>query len=104
MTSVQLMYWLACLLVLVSCSLVSGNQNAEKPPPVAVIGAGYSGLSAALELRFQGYDVVMYEKANHVGGRGYKWSASGYTFDAGPSWYWMPHIFEDMFKKFGRKS
>jgi phytoene desaturase len=98
------MLWLSCLLAIVSRSLVAGIDGAEKAPPVAVVGAGYSGLSAALELRLLGYDVVLYEKANHVGGRAYKWSEKGFTFDAGPSWYWMPHVFEDIFVKFGRKS
>jgi len=72
--------------------------------PIAVIGAGFSGLAAALELRHMGYEVTLYEQADHVGGRGYAWSANGYTFDAGPSWYWMPEIFEQIFTKHGRKA
>lgn len=72
--------------------------------PIAVIGAGFSGLSAALELRLLGHEVVMFEKSDHVGGRGYQWSEKGFTFDAGPSWYWMPHVFEDIFAKHGRHS
>jgi len=95
--------WLACFAALLNQSLV-GGAAAEKIRPVGVIGAGYSGLSAALELRLLGYDVVIYEKSNHVGGRAYKWSEAGFTFDAGPSWYWMPHVFEDIFAKHGRRS
>jgi phytoene desaturase len=96
-------HWLLSFLILINCRSASTNDP-EKSPPVAVIGAGYSGLSAALELRLLGYDVVMYERSSHVGGRAYKWSEAGFTFDAGPSWYWMPHVFEDILAKFGRHS
>jgi phytoene desaturase len=88
---------------LVSQSWAAAQDGTPKSPPVAVIGAGYSGLAAALELKLLGHEVVIYEKANHVGGRAYSWSENGYTFDAGPSWYWMPHVFDDIFAKHGRR-
>ena len=79
-------------------------DNAVRESPIAVIGAGFSGLSAALELRLLGHEVVVFEKNDHVGGRAYQWSEAGFTFDAGPSWYWMPHVFEAVFSKHGRHS
>jgi phytoene desaturase len=68
-----------------------------------VIGAGFSGMSAATSLAQQGYDVTVLEKHEQPGGRARKFEAQGYTFDMGPSWYWMPDVFESYFARFGRK-
>ena len=70
---------------------------------VAVIGSGFAGLSAACYLAKQGYAVDIYEKNDQVGGRARQLTASGYTFDMGPSWYWMPDVFEKFFKDFARE-
>ena len=70
---------------------------------VAVIGSGFAGLSAACYLAKQGYNVDVYEKNDQVGGRARQLTASGYTFDMGPSWYWMPDVFEKFFKDFGHE-
>lgn len=71
---------------------------------VVVIGSGFSSLSAACYLAKDGYDVSVYEKNNAVGGRASKFSKDGFTFDMGPSWYWMPDIFDKFFADFGRKT
>ena len=68
-----------------------------------VIGAGFSGMSAASSLALQGYQVTVLEKHNQPGGRARKFEAQGYTFDMGPSWYWMPDVFEKYFARFGKK-
>jgi len=68
-----------------------------------VIGAGFAGLSAAATLASQGYAVTVLEKNSIAGGRARKFSANGFTFDMGPSWYWMPEVFEDFFATFGKK-
>jgi phytoene desaturase len=68
-----------------------------------VIGAGFSGLSAATALASKGFDVTVLEKHSGPGGRARQFSASGYTFDMGPSWYWMPDVFETYFAWYGRK-
>ena len=71
---------------------------------VIVIGSGFSSLSAACYLAKDGYDVSIYEKNSAVGGRASKFSKEGFTFDMGPSWYWMPDIFDKFFGDFGRKT
>lgn len=70
---------------------------------VIVIGSGFSGLAAATDLAEKGYDVTILEKNDSAGGRARVFKESGFTFDMGPSWYWMPDIFENYFEKFGRK-
>jgi phytoene desaturase len=70
---------------------------------VVVIGAGISGLSAACFLAQAGYEVEVLEQHSMPGGRARFWETSGYRFDMGPSWYWMPDIFEDFFAHFGKK-
>ncbi len=69
---------------------------------IAVIGSGFSGLSAACFLAKQGYQVTVFEKNTIAGGRARKFAAFGFTFDMGPSWYWMPDVFERFFKHFGK--
>ena len=70
---------------------------------VAIIGAGFSGLSASCYLAKAGYDVTVYEKHQNLGGRARSYSQDGFTFDMGPSWYWMPDVFEKFFADFGKK-
>jgi phytoene desaturase len=69
---------------------------------IAVIGAGFSGLAAASSLAKAGYDVTVLEKNNSAGGRARKFQEDGFTFDMGPSWYWMPDVFEKFFQQFGK--
>jgi phytoene desaturase len=71
---------------------------------VIVIGAGFSGLSAACCLAQKDYDVTVLEKKNETGGRGRKAEANGFMFDMGPSWYWMPEVFEKFFNRFGKSA
>ena len=52
----------------------------------------------------EGYDVTIIEKNDSIGGRARKFQADGFTFDMGPSWYWMPEVFENFYKQFGHKS
>ena len=57
---------------------------------VVVIGSGFAGLSSAAYLSKEGFDVTVVEKNKQIGGRARKFKAEGYTFDMGPSWYWIP--------------
>jgi phytoene desaturase len=72
------------------------------PPTVTIVGAGFAGLSAASYLARAGHRVRLLEKNDGLGGRARRFSAGGFTFDMGPSWYWMPEIFEQFFRDFGR--
>lgn len=69
---------------------------------VAVIGSGFSGLAAACFLAQAGFAVTVFEKHAGPGGRARKFEAEGFTFDMGPSWYWMPDVFEKFFANFGK--
>jgi phytoene desaturase len=74
-----------------------------KSQHIIVIGAGFAGLSAASVLAHQGYRVTIVEKNDQPGGRARIWQKDGFTFDMGPSWYWMPDVFENFFALFGKK-
>ena len=67
---------------------------------ISIIGSGFSSLSAACYLAKMGHDVQVFEKNNDLGGRARQFKANGFTFDMGPSWYWMPDVFERFFKDF----
>jgi phytoene desaturase len=69
-----------------------------------VIGSGFAGLSAACFLAKAGYDVAVVEKQSSPGGRARQLKVQGFTFDMGPSWYWMPEVFEKFFNHFGKKT
>jgi len=68
---------------------------------VIVIGSGFAGLSSATFLAKAGYDVTVLEKNESLGGRARVWETEGFKFDMGPSWYWMPDVFERYFQCFG---
>jgi len=69
-----------------------------------VIGSGFSALSSATFLASNGFKVTILEKNSSPGGRARKFVEQGFTFDMGPSWYWMPDVFESYFNKFGKSS
>ncbi len=71
---------------------------------ITVIGAGFAGISAACYLAAAGFDVVVLEKNSSLGGRARVFEADGFKFDMGPSWYWMPDVFERFFNHFGKKA
>lgn len=69
---------------------------------IAIIGAGFSGLSAAAYLAKSGNEVHVFEKHYQPGGRARQFTTEqGYVFDMGPSWYWMPDVIENFFADFG---
>lgn len=71
---------------------------------ITIIGSGFSALSASCYLAQSGHDVTIFEKNATIGGRARQMKAAGFTFDMGPSWYWMPDIFERFFADFGKKT
>lgn len=68
---------------------------------VIIIGSGFAGLSAACFMARDGWQVEVLEKHSMPGGRARKMTIDGFTFDMGPSWYWMPDVFERFFLQFG---
>jgi len=70
---------------------------------VVIVGSGFSGLSAASFMAKAGWDVTVIEKNATPGGRAKQLKEGGFTFDMGPSWYWMPDVFENYFNKFDKK-
>ena len=70
---------------------------------IYIIGSGFSALSACCYLAKKGYNVTVLEKNDTLGGRARQYKKDGFTFDIGPSWYWMPDVFERFFADFGKK-
>ena len=70
---------------------------------IIIIGSGFAGITAAAALAQKGYQVTILEKNESPGGRARKFEVDGFSFDMGPSWYWMPEVFENFFNKFGKK-
>ena len=68
-----------------------------------IIGSGFAGLATAASLSQKGIDVTVFEKNQTIGGRARQFQVQGFTFDMGPSWYWMPDVFEGFFNRFGKK-
>ncbi len=81
--------------------MLSGETNSVKK--IAVVGSGFSGLSAACFLAKRGHNVTVLEKNEAIGGRASAFTESGFTFDMGPSWYWMPDTFEHFFAQFNKR-
>lgn len=68
---------------------------------IAITGAGFAGMAAASVLAQKGHSVRVFEKQAVAGGRARQLAADGYLFDMGPSWYWMPEVFENYYNRFG---
>lgn len=71
---------------------------------ISIIGSGFSGLAAACFAAKEGHEVLVFEKNDTIGGRARTYKADGFTFDMGPSWYWMPDVFENFFAQFGKSA
>ncbi len=69
---------------------------------VSIIGSGFASLAASCYLAKEGFDVTIFEKNNSIGGRARQLIKEGFTFDMGPSWYWMPDVFERFFADFNK--
>ena len=82
---------------------MNDTKKLMKKRKVIVIGSGFAGLSAACYMAKAGHDVTILEKNASAGGRARKFEVDGFLFDMGPSWYWMPDVFERFFSSFGKK-
>ncbi len=79
------------------------TKDKDSHSKVIVIGAGFAGLSCSCHLAKAGYKVTLIEKNEQPGGRARVYQDKGFTWDMGPSWYWMPDVFEKFFNSFGKK-
>lgn len=79
-------------------------QNETSLKRIVIIGSGFSSLAAAASLAQSGAQVTVLEKNSGPGGRARSFSAEGFFFDMGPSWYWMPEVFDQFFERFGQKT
>ncbi len=70
---------------------------------IKIIGSGFASLSAACYLAKAGHTVTIFEKNKNIGGRARQFKRDGFTFDMGPTWYWMPDVFERFFADFKKK-
>jgi phytoene desaturase len=70
---------------------------------INIIGSGFSSLAASCYLAKEGYSVTVFEKNKTIGGRARQLIKDGFTFDIGPTWYWMPDVFERFFSDFNKK-
>ncbi|SDS68698.1 phytoene desaturase family protein [Gramella sp. MAR_2010_147] len=73
------------------------------PQKINIIGSGFSSLAASCYLAKAGYKVEVFEKNSSLGGRARQLKKDGFTFDIGPTWYWMPDVFERFFSDFNKK-
>jgi phytoene desaturase len=71
---------------------------------ISVIGSGFSSLASAALLAKDGAEVNVFEKNPTIGGRARQFTEQGFVFDMGPSWYWMPDVFENYYSVFGYTS
>ena len=71
---------------------------------IHILGSGFSSLSAACYLAKAGHVVSIFEKNEDFGGRARQFKEDGFTFDMGPSWYWMPDVFEKFFNDFNKEA
>ena len=69
---------------------------------IVIIGSGFAGLSAACFMAKAGWNVTVLEKNDQPGGRARQLKIDGFSFDMGPSWYWMPDVFERFFNQFNK--
>ena len=71
---------------------------------ITIVGSGLAGMSSAAYLAKQGHGVRILEKNSTYGGRLQSFTEKGFTFDSGPSWYWMPDLFDSFFADFNKQT
>ncbi len=82
-------------------NVASGAAAHDDGPRAVVIGGGFAGLATAGLLARDGHRVTLLERNDGLGGRSGRWSAEGFAFDTGPSWYLMPEVIDRWFRLMG---
>jgi len=77
-------------------------MNTGNKKTCAVIGAGVSGLAAAIRMHHKGYQVTVFEANAFHGGKCSSETKDGYRFDMGPSVFTMPHYVDELFRLSGK--
>lgn len=78
------------------------GKNKTMKHPIVIVGGGVGGMAAAIYLRLQGREVILFEKTERVGGKLNIVQQDGFTFDTGPSLFTMPAIVRELFAAAGR--
>lgn len=79
-----------------------GSKADRRQKSVLVVGGGLGGLSAAISLRAEGFEVELVEKNEQIGGKLNYREIDGFGFDLGPSILTLPQFFRDLFERAGR--
>ena len=69
-----------------------------------IIGSGFGGIASALRLRAKKHKVTLIEKQLDLGGRARVFKKNGFTFDSGPTVITAPHLINELFELFDKKS
>lgn len=72
-------------------------------PRAVVVGGGFGGIAASLRLRAKGYDVLVLDRCERLGGRAQVFEKDGFRHDAGPTVITAPVLLEELFGLFGRR-
>jgi len=84
--------------------MLSNKNRALKTGKIGIVGGGPGGLSCAMLLAHNGFDVTVFEKEDEVGGRNAPIKLGSFKFDAGPTFLNMKFVLDDVFRLCGRKS
>jgi phytoene desaturase len=71
------------------------------PPAVVVVGAGFAGMTSAIELARQGIRVTVVDRLSCPGGRSGRYDQDGFMMDTGPTVFTMPELYRDIFRRAG---
>jgi phytoene desaturase len=81
----------------------SKNHTSEQKSEILVIGAGFGGIAAALQMRAKGYSVTLVDRLQAIGGRAQVFERGGFRHDAGPTVITAPFLFDELFELFGER-
>ena len=81
----------------------SSDCSPRPKSDVLVIGAGFGGIAAALQMRAKGYSVTLVDRLQAIGGRAQVFEKGGFRHDAGPTVITAPFLFDELFALFGER-
>ena len=69
---------------------------------VGIIGGGLGGLASACVLAARGYQVILFERNDWLGGKAAVLESQGFRFDMGPTILTLPGVLDRIFSEAGR--